>query len=432
MSSLIVDELTVLWYPNKLSNYERRAVMNIKMPERVSYIISKLIAAGYEAYSVGGCVRDSILNRIPNDWDITTSATPEEVKAIFRPTIDTGIKHGTVTILLDHVGYEVTTYRIDGNYSDSRHPDNVTFTRSLTEDLRRRDFTINAMAYNNEDGVVDPFDGTGDLAGKVIRCVGDPYERFTEDALRILRAVRFAAQLGFTIDSDTLSAAAALAPTLSKVSAERIHAELNKLLLSDHPELIKTLLDTGIADVVLPGLRSCKSFDRLISDLCACVPGRSERWAVLTHHLGNGEELMKGLRFDNLTINRVLMLNSYTDASLLSLSVSGTRRLINKLGKELLPAWFDYMDAIHHNGSTIPTTDVRECVSGIIERNECTCLKELAVSGRELMALGCPAGTLVGSILNKLLEIVLDDPGKNTAECLKEEALALLDSDVKG
>ena len=191
---------------------------------------------GYEAYAVGGCVRDSILGRVPGDWDITTSALPMQVKGLFRRTVDTGIQHGTVTVMLGRNGYEVTTYRIDGKYEDSRHPESVEFTPKLEEDLKRRDFTINAMAYNDEHGIVDIFDGVGDLQRKIIRCVGDPLERFTEDALRIMRAVRFSAQLGFSIEEETRKALKVLAPNLKHVSAERIQVELVKLLMSPHPD----------------------------------------------------------------------------------------------------------------------------------------------------------------------------------------------------
>ena len=194
----------------------------IQMPGAVSVIIHTLQNAGYEAYAVGGCVRDSILGRVPDDWDITTSARPEQVKALFRRTVDTGIKHGTVTVLMDKEGYEVTTYRIDGMYEDGRHPKDVTFTASLTADLRRRDFTINAMAYNDEDGLVDIFGGIQDIKGRLLRCVGDPEARFGEDALRMMRAVRFSAQLDYDIEENTRKAIKTLARTLEKVSAERI------------------------------------------------------------------------------------------------------------------------------------------------------------------------------------------------------------------
>ena len=204
----------------------------MKIPGNVERIIRTLNDHGYEAYAVGGCVRDTLLDRKRGDWDITTSARPQEVKELFRRTIDTGIQHGTVTVMMDRTGYEVTTYRIDGEYEDGRHPKQVEFTSSLIEDLKRRDFTINAMAYSHETGIVDEFGGVEDLNAKTIRCVGDPMERFTEDALRILRAIRFSAQLDFTIEEQTWNAIRVIAPNIAKVSKERIQVELTKLLLS--------------------------------------------------------------------------------------------------------------------------------------------------------------------------------------------------------
>lgn len=226
--------------------------MKIFLPEKVNFIINKLKENGYEAYAVGGCVRDSVLGRVPDDWDITTSATPNETKALFKRTFDTGIEHGTITVLVDKEAFEVTTYRVDGEYEDSRHPKEVVFTRSLKEDLLRRDFTINAMAYNEEEGLVDIFGGIEDLERKVIRCVGDARERFGEDALRILRAVRFAAQLGFRIEEETMEGIRKLAPTLANISAERIQVELVKMLVSPNPGLLALSYELGITKVILP------------------------------------------------------------------------------------------------------------------------------------------------------------------------------------
>ena len=197
-------------------------MFRIELPDYIKTIINALTAEGFEAYAVGGCVRDSFLGRSPDDWDVTTSALPAQVKSVFKRTVDTGIEHGTVTVLIGKNSSEVTTYRVDGDYEDFRHPKKVEFTASLEEDLKRRDFTINAMAYNDEKGLVDIFDGRGDLERKVIRAVGDPRERFNEDALRILRAIRFSAQLGFEIDEETRNAMSELAPNLRAVSAERI------------------------------------------------------------------------------------------------------------------------------------------------------------------------------------------------------------------
>jgi len=224
----------------------------IRIPSGASGIIRILREHGHEGYVVGGCVRDALLGRAPHDWDITTSARPMQVREIFRRTVDTGIAHGTVTVLIGDEAFEVTTYRIDGAYTDGRHPDSVTFTPSLEEDLKRRDFTINAMAFSEEKGLVDLFDGVGDLGRKLVRCVGDPAARFGEDALRIMRAVRFAAQLDFELDGRTAAAAQALAPTLSKISAERVRDELVKLICSGRPGLLDTARQLGITRVILP------------------------------------------------------------------------------------------------------------------------------------------------------------------------------------
>ncbi|MCR5822885.1 MAG: CCA tRNA nucleotidyltransferase [Lachnospiraceae bacterium] len=226
--------------------------MRIELPEDVKNIIGTLTEAGFEAYAVGGCVRDALIGRTPMDWDITSSAKPEDVKKLFKRTVDTGIQHGTVTVMIDKTGYEVTTYRIDGEYDDCRHPKEVTFTTKLSEDLLRRDFTINAMAYNETEGLVDLFGGREDLERGVIRCVGEASERFDEDALRILRAFRFAAQLGFEIEGETLKAAAERAENLKKVSAERIRVELNKILLSKGPDRLFEAQEAGVTKVVLP------------------------------------------------------------------------------------------------------------------------------------------------------------------------------------
>ncbi|MCI9077659.1 MAG: HD domain-containing protein [Lachnospiraceae bacterium] len=226
--------------------------MEIILPGDVSYIINRLEEAGYEAYAVGGCVRDTLLGREPLDWDITTSAEPLFIKSCFRRTVDTGIKHGTVTVMIGGTGYEVTTYRIDGKYEDGRHPENVEFTSNLRLDLGRRDFTVNAMAYNNKSGLIDEFNGVKDLKDGIIRCVGNPGSRFDEDALRMLRAVRFSGQLGFTIEENTRQAATERAENLKKISAERIRTELSKLLVSKYPGKIREAYNTGMTKVFLP------------------------------------------------------------------------------------------------------------------------------------------------------------------------------------
>lgn len=227
-------------------------VMIIKLPEDVSLIIHILEKAGYEAYAVGGCIRDKVLGRVPQDWDITTSARPQEIKRLFKKTIDTGIQHGTVTVLLNHTGYEVTTYRIDGEYEDSRHPNSVEFTDNLRLDLERRDFTINAMAYNDTRGLIDEFMGMEDIKAHMIRCVGDAGARFDEDALRMLRAVRFSGQLGFRMEENTRQAIVERAGNLKNISAERIRTELSKLLVSKDAGQLREAYRTGMTKVFLP------------------------------------------------------------------------------------------------------------------------------------------------------------------------------------
>lgn len=226
--------------------------MKIEIPKHANYIIKTLQHHGYEAYIVGGCVRDAVLGRKPNDWDITTSAKPLQIKSIFNKTIDTGLKHGTVTVLMEKEPFEVTTYRIDGTYEDHRRPNDVTFTTNLREDLMRRDFTINSMAYNEKDGLVDLFGGLEDLQVGIVRCVGRADDRFDEDALRMLRAVRFAAQLGFTIDKEAQDAIKRQACFLKDISAERIQVELTKLITSDHPEMIRICYELGMTAIFLP------------------------------------------------------------------------------------------------------------------------------------------------------------------------------------
>lgn len=231
---------------------EKRSDIRLEIPEAAAFILNKLEEDGQEAFVVGGCVRDAMLGRKPKDWDITTSARPEQVKGLFRRTIDTGIQHGTVTVMIGSEGYEVTTYRMDGEYEDHRHPKEVIFTPDLVEDLKRRDFTINAMAYNETSGLIDEFDGLGDLERRCIRCVGSPRERFEEDALRMLRGIRFAGQLQFHIEEKTKEAIGEIAPTLVNVSAERIRTELTKLLCSKGSDRLMLAEETGLMKYFLP------------------------------------------------------------------------------------------------------------------------------------------------------------------------------------
>lgn len=397
--------------------------MKIILPDDVSTIINKLTENGYEAYAVGGCVRDSILCREPGDWDITTSAKPEQVKALFRRTIDTGIAHGTVTVMIGRNGYEVTTYRVDGEYEDNRHPKNVEFTPLLSEDLKRRDFTINAMAYNDEDGMVDLFDGNGDIERKLIRCVGNPEERFGEDALRILRAVRFSAQLGFDIEENTCQAIRKLAYTLDNISRERIHSELGKLLLSPNPDYINRAYELGITKVICPVYDTIKDKNTVLQLLCMTKPYIWFRYAAVfvESDYKSAEAVLRGLKLDNNTISRVSCIIRNHGFEVPEDEV-GTRRCINATGYAQMEDVVEF-ECIY---STIVGDDVRSNrlrhMIGLMElirkRGDCTDYKGLAIKGSDLIAVGMTPGKEIGEALKICLELVLEKPECNTREIL--------------
>ena len=502
----------------------------IKLPSNVEYIIAELERAGYEAYAVGGCVRDRLLGRVPGDWDITTSARPEQVKAVFRRTIDTGLQHGTVTVLMpaeqaggthadssvageasgiradarraasqsgrsaaahagrsvEHPaaksapvweGYEVTTYRIDGAYLDGRHPSAVQFTPSLHEDLARRDFTINAMAVNDRSGIVDDFGGLEDLGRRVVRAVGEPELRFQEDALRMLRALRFSAQLGFDIDPATWQAVRKLAPNLQHVSKERIAVELTKLLVSDHPEHIALVSTSGLSEYISEHFADAfhdaigapddyPVYPWMPSDL---PDERYVRWGVFLRGVPDrARGILRELKMDNDTIAKAgtvaqLFLEPLPD------SRYKIRKKLSEIGYEtyenylravacLLRAARDaewmkpYLDAAcpkeeavimpccqtatkpdsacrapeKHEDRTAELLDrvrrVQFEVAAIRVAGDCIELKNLEISGQELMAIGIPRGPEIGRTLHALLDQVLQDPSQNHRERLIELA----------
>lgn len=383
--------------------------MQIQIPPQVARIIEKLNQNGFEAYAVGGCVRDTLLGREPEDWDITTSARPEQVKSLFRRTIDTGIQHGTVTVMIDRTGYEITTYRIDGEYEDGRHPKQVEFTSNLLEDLRRRDFTINAMAYSHTNGIVDAFGGMEDLERHVIRCVGDAMERFTEDALRILRAVRFSAQLDFEIEAETMGAIPAIAPNLAKVSRERIQAELTKLLCSAHPERIRKVYETGMSGFVSPAFAGLSWETAQIP--ASLPPVKYVRWAAFLRCAGGADmavRVLRDLKLDNDTISKVKTLVSWSGVSLAP-EAGEVRRAMSRMEPEV---WDVLMDL---NGYG---EDVRALTCRIREDGDCLSLKELSVNGQDLIAAGVKPGREIGGILNRMLEHVLEYPKDNEKDVL--------------
>ena len=436
--------------------------MTINIPQKAEQILRTLNEAGYEAYVVGGCVRDSILGRNPNDWDITTSASPYQVKELFPHTIDTGLQHGTVTVMMDKEGYEITTYRVDGDYEDGRHPKQVTFTSSLEEDLKRRDFTINAMAYHPKEGLVDLFHGMDDMENKIIRCVGDPMERFHEDALRIMRAVRFSAQLGFEIEAETKAGISRLTPNLRNVSAERIQAELVKLLVSPHPDYLRVAYETGITREFLPEFDACMETEQntpyhcfnvgehILHSLLYVDADKVLRLTMLLHDIGKpamkttdengrdhfkmhaakGEEMAKQilhrLKFDNDTISKVSRLIKYHDDRPLP-EMRAVRRAVNRIGEDLFPLYLEVQQAdmlaqseYRRDEKMARQKGVAECYHKVVEEQQCVSLKTLAVTGRDLIQAGYKPGPELGELLKELLEHVLEEPADNTKDKLME------------
>ena len=434
----------------KIEQTKKQNPLRIALPEDVAFIIGSLREHGFEAYAVGGCVRDSILGREPEDWDITTSALPEEVKRIFRKTIDTGIEHGTVTVLLrrgaDGInGYEVTTYRIDGDYADGRHPDSVAFTPSLAEDLKRRDFTINAMAYNEEDGLVDEFGGMEDLKEGMIRCVGDPDARFSEDALRILRALRFAAQLDFRIDQPTEDAIGHHIKNLENVSRERIQTELSKLLCSAHPERVEDIFRLQMQNHICPkfplvnvgvfseidagegtGDNTEKNTKENIKENAigfSAVPLERKylRYAVLTAGMREADtaELLKELKLDNDTIKKAVMLS----ARLLQ-PIAPEKYAVKKAMQGMTPDLFRELlflkkrfrkTALYRSACGSEDAEALEgLLAEILRRDEPVYLSDLVVRGSDLIAAGIAPGPKLGMILEEMLDDVQREPVHNS------------------
>ena len=439
--------------------------MRIILPINAKKILDTIHAAGFEAYVVGGCVRDAILGREPEDWDITTNALPEDIKKLFRRTIDTGIEHGTVTVMMGKEGYEVTTYRIDGKYEDSRHPSEVTFTKNLTEDMKRRDFTINAMAYNEEEGLIDRFGGLDDIEKKLIRCVGNAKERFDEDALRIMRAIRFSAQLGYTIEEDTQIAIKEFVPNLKKISAERIQVELVKLLLSDNPDKIRLAYELGITAVILPEFDRCMTTEQnnihhsytvgehIIQSLINVRSDRILRLTMLLHDIAKpatltiddggishfkghqemgvkmAHDIFRRLKFDNKTMESVCNLIRYHDERYTA-TAKNVRKAMNTVGADNYPLLLEVRTADTLAQSTYKRDEklehlqkLRELYQEITEKNECVALAELAVNGRDLIDRGIAPGKQIGEILGRMLLDVLDYPEHNTKEYLLDTFL---------
>lgn len=366
----------------------------IQPPKYVIHILNTLERSGYEARLVGGCVRDTLLHRRPNDWDVATAAAPEAVTELFERTVPTGIRHGTVTVLYGGSACEVTTYRVEGAYSDHRRPDSVRFTSRLEEDLSRRDFTINAMAMDASLAITDPFGGREDLSRRLIRCVGDARERFTEDALRMLRAVRFAAQLGFALDSAALEAIAGCAPLCSALSPERVAAELRAVLASRDPDMVWLMADLGLLNAWLTpregerthlgALPRCARLAHFCSDLSRCGS------------ITSTDTFLRSLRMDTRSVK--------TCSAAAEILASGSRdykRLLRDYGEDAVLAAYPKSRRLR----------------AVLRSGECWSLASLAITGGELATLGY-AGRELGEELRRLLEHVIDCPEDNRPEIL--------------
>ena len=429
----------------------------LTLPAPVSDLLGRLTRAGFSAYVVGGCVRDSLLGLDPHDWDICTSALPDQMQAVFHDqrTVETGLKHGTLTVVMDHVPYEVTTYRVDGDYSDHRHPDSVVFVDDLTKDLARRDFTVNAMAWSPDAGLQDPFDGQRDLSAKLIRCVGGPEQRFEEDALRVLRALRFASVYDFTIEPDTAAALRKKAPDLKHVAGERIREELLKLLCGKAAGRILREYPEVLAEII-PEIRPMIGYDQenhhhsydLWEHTVRGIEGVPAdpvlRLTMLLHDTGKpavrttdekgeghyyghprvSEEIARRtaevLRLDNAFRERLCILVRHHDTPLrtqsgaINTDRSFLLRRLNKYGEENLRALFLIhcadRTATGYSSAEREQTRLRdrtEALNALLAEQPCFSLKNLAVNGRDLIALGLK-GKAVGETLQSLLEAVMD------------------------
>lgn len=447
-------------------------MFKIKMPANVHYLLDILEEDGYEAYIVGGCVRDSFLDKQPNDWDICTSAKPEEVIELLEcyddiEVILTGLKHGTITAHIKGENYEITTYRVDGDYTDNRRPDTVVFVDDITEDLARRDFTINAMAYSDFTGLVDPFGGYGDLDDKLIRCVRNPDDRFQEDALRILRALRFASTYGFRIEEKTAAAIHRHKDLLKNISAERIQSELTKMLCGRG--VLDILLEyKDVMAVIIPELEPCIGFEQnnpyhvydIYDHIAHAVanyrgPDISIKMALLLHDVGKPEcysedengghfyghsvpsmriakDVMDRLKFDNKTKQEVVDLVLYHDADIYP-GTRSVKRWLNKIGYEMLDKLINIKGAdngAHSEMAQIALPwrffEIRRIASDIMNEQQCFQIKDLAINGHDVIGLGIEAGPTVGKVINHLLDMVLDEEIENDHESLMNEAARYL------
>lgn len=442
--------------------------LTVRLPDEVKYILYILNRNGYEAYIVGGCVRDSIMGLSPGDWDITTNAHTDVLRTLFDRTIDTGVKHGTVTVMLNSQGFEVTTYRIDGRYEDNRRPVKVEFTSSIEADLSRRDFTMNAIAYNPDKGIVDPFYGISDINGRLIRTVGNADERFKEDALRMLRAVRFSSRLDFSVHEDALRSIRENSHLVCVISRERVRDELTGILTSDHPMRFIMLRDTNILQYILPEFEICfhtpqnnpyHIYNVAVHSLYAAAAIGNDaglRWTMLLHDIGkplsrttgdNGIDHFYGhpekgaglaavildrLRFDKKSMERITRLVRYHDREIQP-AHRAVRCAAAAVGGDIFDDLLKVKEAdkmaqnpLHRDQGLACISGIRQIYNEIKMDNQCLSLKNLAVNGCDLLALGFLQGRELGDVLERLLAMAINEPGMNDKDRLLKLAEKML------
>lgn len=400
--------------------------MKINLPPKVRYIINKIYENNYEAYIVGGCVRDAILGFEPNDYDITTSASPNTIQEIFKDfkCIETGIEHGTVSVVIEDEIFEITTYRIEGEYKDHRRPDKVDFTDRLEEDLKRRDFTINAMAYNEKKGLIDLFGGKEDLNNKIIKTVGNPYDRFNEDGLRMIRAIRFSSKLNFTIEKETLKAIYDKSFIINNISLERITDEFTKIILSDKPENIKYLFETKLLKYLNisneDDIGKLKQFYNEIVILKKINKNLEKRLALLDYIIEknniNCKSFCNELIYSKKVIkNHNIILTLLKNIEIDHLNKVEIKKILSEVDRNLLEEYLDISGIIYDKEKKVD--EIIDILSEIEENNECYIIKNLKVNGRDIMSLGYK-NKEVGEVLNYLLEIVIEDYTLNKKDVL--------------
>lgn len=400
--------------------------MKINLPPKVRYIINKIYENNYEAYIVGGCVRDAILGFEPNDYDITTSASPNTIQEIFKDfkCIETGIEHGTVSVVIEDEIFEITTYRIEGEYKDHRRPDKVDFTDRLEEDLKRRDFTINAMAYNEKKGLIDLFGGKEDLNNKIIKTVGNPYDRFNEDGLRMIRAIRFSSKLNFTIEKETLKAIYDKSFIINNISLERITDEFTKIILSDKPENIKYLFETKLLKHLNisneDNIGKLTQFYNEIVILKKINKNLEKRLALLDYIVEknniNCKSFCNELIYSKKIIkNHNIILTLLKNIEIDHLNKVEIKKILSGVDRNLLEEYLDISGIIYDKEKKVD--EIIDILSEIEENNECYIIKNLKVNGRDIMSLGYK-NKEVGEVLNYLLEIVIEDYTLNKKDVL--------------